>query len=94
MGLRIPHAWEADQTPRKVETDVDTRVSVDSVEMRAARRFVDTAESDPNRRRRGASGAADWVHREMTRQGITVTRDQVRDRVNRARAVTAAKKRQ
>lgn len=95
MGLRIPLPWEDDQTPRKVETTIESREVVESVEMRAARRFSDSqlSEADPHRRRRGARGAAAWVHREMARAGIQSSTREVRARVDRARAVTAAKKR-
>lgn len=94
MGLRIPLPWEADQTPRKVSTDLDPVDSSESTELRAARAFSAgmAREDDANRTRRGAAGAAGWVYDWMSNNGISTTRDAVRDRVNTARRNAALKR--
>ena len=94
-GVRVPLPWESDQNLRKVVTDLAPVVdNQESTELRAARRYCNglLEDEDPNKRRRGATGAANWVYSWMTDNGINTTREAVRDRVNQARRVTAAKR--
>lgn len=96
MALRVPFPWEKDQATRRVELDLpefgrsDGLCGVPGAEEVAARL---APSSDPNRARRGATGAANAVFEESQARGWGLTREQCRDRVNRARATCAAKKR-
>lgn len=92
-GLRQPFPWEGTTPTRQVAEALPEVVESDSTELRAAAKLVADPVRRDDRARRGAEGAAAWVHRELRKHGVDQPLSEVRDRVNRARAVTAAKRR-
>jgi len=94
-GLRVPFPWEDRGLERATHDELG---AVPTTDLEAA--FPGAAEfsrrvggdSDPNRSRRGAEGAARQVHADLVARGLDTPYEVVRDRVNHARAVSAAKK--
>ena len=97
MARRVPFPWETDRevervelTDRSADASTDGPCGVPGAEEAAARVAGDV---DPDRARRGASGAADAMFKESQARGWGLTREACRDRVNLARARSAAKRR-
>jgi hypothetical protein len=94
VGIRYPFGWEDDPTPRRVPdrdpTEGRLRSSpeeLDGVLPGAAElAFLALRDPDPNRKRRGAEGAADALLRESESRGWGLTPGYCRGRINRARS--------
>lgn len=92
-GMRQPFPWETSGPTRQSAGELDERETVESTETRTAAKLVSVPTAGRDKGRQGAEGAAAWVHREMQKIGIDQPLHEVRERVNRARTVTAAKRR-
>lgn len=91
--LRQPFPWESGG-PRRQAVDLEERPEVASKELEAAEALLaQSTYQGSDRGRVGAARGADWVFREMEKQGIQTTREAVRSRMNDARTRSANKKR-
>lgn len=91
-GVRQPLPWE-DRAPEMTRHDLEARPVVEGVEVRTASALVGRRTAVDDTGRRGAEGAAAWVFDALQREGdITASRDDVRDRVNRARETCRRKR--
>ncbi len=81
--IRVPHPWETDQTPRRVEpsADVPRPPAEETAAALPGASLAQVASGRPGRDRNSAAATAAHLHRWHRAHGDPLSLDAVRDRV-------------